>query len=50
MSTPQPNDKPAAFRGLIVTAILLFVMAYAIVLWTNSRFAGHSEAAPAAQR
>jgi cytochrome b len=40
------NDQPAAFKGLIITAILLFVMAYGIVQWTNSRFASHA-AAPA---
>ena len=48
MSSASHNDKPAAFRGLIVTAILLFAMAYGIVRWTNTRFASH-EAAPAAQ-
>ncbi len=42
------NDKPAAFKGLIVTAVLLFVMAYSIVLLTNKQFEGHSAGAPAA--
>ena len=41
------GDKRAAFIGLIVTASLLFVMSYGIVLWTNAKFAGHA-AAPAA--
>jgi hypothetical protein len=41
----QHNDKPAAFTGLIVTAVLLFVMAYGIVMWTNTKFASHSPAA-----
>ncbi|MBL8961032.1 MAG: hypothetical protein JNJ98_14350 [Gemmatimonadetes bacterium] len=40
------NDKPAAFKGLIITALLLFVMSYGIVMWTNAKFASHS-AAPA---
>jgi hypothetical protein len=38
-------DKPAAFRGLIVTALLLFVMCYTIVYLTNQKFAGHQPAA-----
>ena len=41
------NDQPAAFKGLIITALLLFVMAYGIVQWTNAKFASHS-ATPAA--
>ena len=47
MSAAPPNDKPAAFIGMIVTSILLFVMCVAIVKWTNSRFASHT-AEPAA--
>ncbi|MBL8982162.1 MAG: hypothetical protein JNL26_08255 [Gemmatimonadetes bacterium] len=41
----QHNDQPAAFKGLIVTAVLLFVMAYGIVMWTNAKFASHTPAA-----
>lgn len=48
MSESHHNDKGAAFRGLIVTALALFVMAYGIVLLTNrSRAKGeaaHAEA------
>jgi multidrug resistance efflux pump len=47
MSAPN-SDKAAAFKGLLVTAVLLFVMAYGIVLWTNTRFASHTTEAPAA--
>lgn len=36
-----PGDKRAAFIGLIVTAALLFTMAFTIVKLTNAKFAGH---------
>ena len=45
----QPDDKKAAFAGLIVTAVALFVIAYSIVLWTNSRFEGHEKGGSAAE-
>ena len=32
------GDKKAAFIGMIVTALLLFVMAFTIVKLTNSHF------------
>ena len=41
-------DARAAFMGLIFGAITLLVIMYGIVQWTNSRFAGHAAAAPAA--
>ena len=44
MSAPQPGDKAAAFRGLIITSILLFVVAFGIVKLTNMKFAGHAPA------
>lgn len=47
MSELQPGDKRSAFVGMLVTALLLFVFAFGIVLWTNSQFAGaesHAEA------
>lgn len=47
MSALQSGDKPAAFKGLVVTFFLLLAMAYGIVLLTNMKFAGH-EAEPAA--
>jgi len=40
MSELEPGDKRSAFIGMVVTAALLFVFAYSIVLWTNSKFAG----------
>ena len=43
------GDKRAAFIGMIVTAGLLFVMSYAIVLWTNAKFAGHKAEAKAGE-
>ncbi len=51
MSAPQPGDQAAAFKGLIITSVLLFALAYSIVLLTNRKFASHSPeaAAPAAQ-
>lgn len=39
------SDKPAAFRGLIITALLLLVMCYTIVQLTNRKFASHQAAA-----
>ena len=36
-----PEDKRAAFIGMIVTAALLFGMAFTIVKLTNAKFAGH---------
>lgn len=45
----QHNDQPAAFKGLLVTAILLFVMCYGIVQWTNTKFAAHAGAPAAAK-
>jgi len=50
MSSAPHNDQPAAFRGLVISAILLFAMAYTIVQLTNAKFAGHKAEAPAAQR
>lgn len=47
MSAPHPGDKSAAFTGLILGAIAIFVIMFGIVRWTNARYAGHS-AAPAA--
>ena len=40
MSELEHGDKRSAYVGMIVTALLLFVFAFAIVLWTNSKFAG----------
>jgi hypothetical protein len=43
----HPSDKPAAFAGLIGGAILIAVLCYAMVLWTNARFEGHTPGRPA---
>ena len=45
-----PEDKKAAFIGLIVTAALLFAMSFTIVKLTNAKYAGHSEAAAAEKK
>ena len=39
------GDKRAAFVGMIVTAGLLFIMAFTIVKLTNAKFARHEKAA-----
>ena len=41
------SDKKAAFTGLIGGAILILVMCYAMVMWTNSLFEGHTPGRPA---
>lgn len=48
MSGSSHSDQGAAFKGLLVTTALLFVTVFAIVKWTNAKFAGHNAAAPAA--
>ena len=40
MSELQSGDKRSAFIGMIVTSVILFLFAYGIVQWTNSRFEG----------
>ena len=40
MSELQPGDKRTAVIGMIVTAIALFIFAFAIVEMTNAKFAG----------
>ena len=47
MSELEPGDKRSAYVGMIVTAVILFIFAFGIVQWTNSKFAGaesHGEA------
>lgn len=47
--TAPHNDKPAAFKGMIITTLALVAMSYIIVLLTNRQFAGHAAGgAPAA--
>ena len=45
--THQETDAKAAFTGLIVGAIVLFLIVVGIVKWTNAQFAGHAPAAAA---
>jgi hypothetical protein len=49
MSELQPSDKRSAFTGMIVTAILLFVLAFGIVQLTNMKYAGEASHAGATQ-
>jgi hypothetical protein len=49
MSAPQAGDKSAGFIGLILGAIAIFVIVFAIVRLTNAKYAGEKhEGAPAA--
>lgn len=48
-STPLPQDKRGGFYGLIIGGILLFVVIYGIVHFTNVHYANlESAKAPAA--
>ena len=48
MSAPQPGDKSAGFTGLILGAIAIFIVLFAIVRMTNAKYAGeHAEKAGA---
>jgi hypothetical protein len=49
MSSPEPGDKSAGFTGLILGAIAIFIVLFAIVRLTNAKYAGEHEAAPAGQ-
>ena len=40
MSAPQPGDKSAAFSGLILGSIALFVLLFGIVRMTNAMYSG----------
>jgi mannose/fructose/N-acetylgalactosamine-specific phosphotransferase system component IID len=47
-SAPQPGDKSAGFSGLILGAIVLFVVLFGIVRMTNAKYSGeHGEKAGA---
>jgi hypothetical protein len=48
MSAPQSSDKSAGFTGLILGAITIFVLIFAIVRITNASYAGEHEGAKAA--
>jgi hypothetical protein len=43
MSAPQPGDKSAAFAGLILGSIALFVLVFGVVRATNASKSGHGE-------
>jgi uncharacterized protein (DUF983 family) len=44
-----PSDRKAAFTGLIVGAVVVFVILFATVKVTNASFAGHEAEKPAAE-
>lgn len=46
-TTHHPEDRKAAFTGLIVGAVALFIIGFTIVQLTNRKFAGHEQ--PAAE-
>lgn len=49
MSAPHSGDKSAGFTGLILGAIAIFIIIFAIVRLTNARYAGEHGATPAAE-
>ena len=49
MAAPLPGDKSAGFTGLIVGAIVVFLIAWGIVHLTNRKYAGHEGGAEAAE-
>ena len=48
MTAPEPGDKSAGFTGLILGAIAVFLVLFAIVRLTNAKYAGEHEGTPAA--
>ncbi len=47
-STHHEGDRSAAFVGLVAGGITIFAILFAIVVWTNHKFASHAPAsAPA---
>ena len=48
MSSPEPGDKSAGFTGVILGAIAIFLVLFAIVRLTNAKYAGEHAEAPAA--
>lgn len=49
MSAPHPGDKSAGFTGLILGAIAIFIILFAIIRLTNAKYSGEHGAAPAAE-
>jgi hypothetical protein len=48
-SAPHPGDKAAGFSGLILGAIVLFVVLFGIVRMTNAKYSGEHAEKPAAE-
>jgi hypothetical protein len=48
MTAPQSGDKSAGFTGLILGAIAIFLILFAIVRLTNAKYSGEHAEAPAA--
>ncbi len=44
-----PSDRKAAFTGLIVGSIVIFVVLFSVVKATNAQFAGHEAAKESAE-
>ena len=50
MSQNHGTDKKAAMTGLVVTALLLFIMAFTIVTLTNAKYADQKTEQPETQK
>ena len=46
---PKPGDKGAAFLGLIGSAVVIGLVLFGMVKWTDARFDAKGHGAPAAQ-
>ena len=44
-----PSDRKAAYTGLIVGAIAIFIILFSVVKLTNARFAGEEGGKPASE-
>ena len=49
MAAPLPGDKRAGYTGLIVGAVVVFLIVWGIVHLTNRKYAGEGEGAAAAE-
>ena len=45
---PKPGDMKAAFTGLVLGAVSILAILWAVVVWTNGRFEGHGTPAAGA--
>ena len=50
MAAPLPGDKRAGYTGLIVGAVVVFLIVWGIVHLTNRKYEGHEGAAAAETR